>query len=147
MRTLFICLAAAALLLGGVAGIAAGETINLLMEGVPDTFIIQDLLPQFEEQTGIEVKFEVVNYAQMHAKLIPQLMAPTGAYDAIVVDNYWAGEFPAAGWLIPLDDLVKETSAVDLDAYVPSMLDMVGYYQGTLYMIHLMIIQTTPTAP
>lgn len=135
MRFLIICVSAAALLLGGVAATATGETINLLMEGVPDTFIIQDLLPEFQKQTGIEVKFEVVNYAQMHAKLIPQLMAPTGAYDAIVVDNYWAGEFPAAGWLIPLGDMVKKTPSIDLDAYVPSMLDMVGYYEGTLYMI------------
>ena len=114
---------------------ASAETINLLMEGVPDTFIIQDMLPEFEKETGIKVEFEVVNYAQMHAKLLPQLISKEGAYDAIVVDNYWAGEFPAGGWLEPLDDLVKKTPEIDLDNYVPSMLDMVGYYEGTLYMI------------
>jgi ABC-type glycerol-3-phosphate transport system substrate-binding protein len=114
---------------------AQAETINLLMEGVPDTFIIQDILSEFERETGIKVNFEVVNYAQMHAKLLPQLMTKEGAYDAIVVDNYWAGEFPAGGWLEPLDGLVRKTPSVDLDKYVPSMLEMVGYYQGTLYMI------------
>lgn len=116
-------------------GFSYAETINLLMEGVPDTFIIQDLLPEFERETGIKVEFEVVNYAQMHAKLLPQLMSKKGAYDAIVVDNYWAGEFPAGGWLEPLDDLAAKTASVELDMYVPSMLEMVGYYQGTLYMI------------
>ncbi len=114
---------------------AHAETINLLMEGVPDTFIIQDILPEFERETGISVNFEVVNYAQMHAKLLPQLMSSKGAYDAIVVDNYWAGEFPAGGWLEPLDDLAAKTASVEMDKYVPSMLEMVGYYQGTLYMI------------
>jgi ABC-type glycerol-3-phosphate transport system substrate-binding protein len=114
---------------------AQAETINLLMEGVPDTFIIQDILPEFERETGIKVNFEVVNYAQMHAKLLPQLMSSKGAYDAIVVDNYWAGEFPAGGWLEPLDELAAKTASVEMDKYVPSMLEMVGYYQGTLYMI------------
>ncbi|MCK5093384.1 MAG: extracellular solute-binding protein, partial [Spirochaetes bacterium] len=104
------------------------------MEGVPDTFIIQDLLPEFERETGIKVDFEIVNYAQMHAKLLPQLMSKKGAYDAIVVDNYWAGEFPAGGWLEPLDALARKTKSVELDKYVPSMLEMVGYYQETLYM-------------
>ena len=118
-----------------IFGFSYAETIHLLMEGVPDTFIIQDLLPEFERETGIKVEFEVVNYAQMHAKLLPQLMSKKGAYDAIVVDNYWAGEFPAGEWLEPLDDLAAKTASVELDKYVPSMLEMVGYYQGTLYMI------------
>jgi ABC-type glycerol-3-phosphate transport system substrate-binding protein len=135
MRKLLLCTAVVLFLVGGIGFSALGQTINLLMEGVPDTFIIQDMLPEFEEETGIEVEFEIVNYAQMHAKLIPQLMANEGAYDAIVVDNYWAGEFPAAGWLVPLGDMVEETDSIDLDAYVPSMLDMVGYYQDELFMI------------
>jgi len=117
------------------AGAVFSEEINLLMEGVPDTFIVQKLLPEFQKETGIKVNFEVVNYAQMHAKLLPQLMGRKGAYDAIVVDNYWAGEFPAGGWLEPLDDLAKNTPSIELDKYVPSMLDMVGYYNDTLYMI------------
>jgi multiple sugar transport system substrate-binding protein len=130
-RILLIVLLSTAVLFGSVQA----ETIHLLMEGVPDTFIIQDLLPEFEKETGIKVEFEVVNYAQMHAKLLPQLMSSKGAYDAIVVDNYWAGEFPAGNWLEPLDDLAAKTASVELDKYVPSMLEMVGYYQGKLYMI------------
>jgi multiple sugar transport system substrate-binding protein len=128
-------IALAAILVVAGAGFASAETINLLMEGVPDTFIIQDLLPEFKKATGIDVQFEVVNYAQMHAKLLPQLMSKTGAYDAIVVDNYWAGEFPAGKWLEPLDALAAKTRSIELDKYVPSMLEMVGYYEGTLYMI------------
>jgi multiple sugar transport system substrate-binding protein len=135
MRKRLILVVLCVFFLAGGATVATSETINLLMEGVPDTFIVQKLLPEFENETGIKVNFEVVNYAQMHAKLLPQLMANEGAYDAIVVDNYWAGEFPAAGWLEPLDDLARNTPSIELDKYVPSMLQMVGYYNGTLYMI------------
>lgn len=114
---------------------ASAKTINLLMEAVPDTFYIQNLLPEFEKESGMKVEFEIVNYAQMHGKLLPQLLSPTGVYDAIVVDNYWAGEFPAAGWLEELDPYVDKTPAIKLEDYLPSMLDMVGYYEGKLYML------------
>ena len=51
------------------------------------------------QETGIDVNLEVVNYAEMHTKLVPQLVAPKGSYSAIVVDFYWVGEFTKAGWL------------------------------------------------
>ena len=40
-------------------------TLNIMMEGVPDTEYVQALLPQFEEETGIKVNVEVLNYALM----------------------------------------------------------------------------------
>jgi len=114
---------------------ASAKTIHLLMEAVPDTFYIQNLLPEFEKESGMKVEFEIVNYAQMHGKLLPQLLSSKGVYDAIVVDNYWAGEFPAAGWLEQLEPYVDKTPEINLEDYLPSMLDMVGYYQGKLYML------------
>ena len=67
------------LLLTAVLGLlpAAGEakTIHILMESVPDTRYVQEMLPAFKERTGIDVDIEVVNYAEMHTKLVPQLLA------------------------------------------------------------------------
>ena len=68
------------------------------------------------KQTGIEVEIEVVNYAEMHTKLVPQLVASTGSYDAIVVDFYWVGEFTKAGWLQPLDERI-EADSFDTSVY------------------------------
>lgn len=109
-------------------------TLNLLMEDVPDTHIIKELLPEFEEATGINVNFEIVQYTDMHTKLITQFMVKKSAYDVIEVDNYWAGEFPAGNWLEPLDEYVAKDN-FDMSVYIPAMLDMVGYYKGNLYMI------------
>ena len=111
-----------------------GVTLRVLMEDVPETHIIKALLPEFEAKTGIKVEFEIVQYMDMHAKLVPQLMSPNCQYDLLEVDNYWAGEFPAAGWLEPLEKYVKRDN-FDISVYLPSMLDMVGYYNGKLYMI------------
>ena len=118
-----------------VLGLAQAQVVlRALMEDVPETHIIQKLLPDFEKKTGIRVEFEIVQYGAMHDKLVSQLLAPESAYDFLEVDFLWAGEFPAAGWLEPLEPYIQR-SGFDLSPYLPSMLDLVGYYNGKLYMI------------
>jgi ABC-type glycerol-3-phosphate transport system substrate-binding protein len=126
------------LMLGTALALAAGsaraETINLLMESVPDTRFVQEVLPAFTAATGIEVELEVVNYAEMHTKLVPQLVAPTGSYDVIVVDFYWVGEFTKAGWLQPLDERIA-ADGFDTSVYFDSLMNLVGRVDGTTYML------------
>jgi ABC-type glycerol-3-phosphate transport system substrate-binding protein len=129
---LYVSLAALLLILG--TALAQDVTLRALMEDVPETHIIAELLPEFEEATGIQVEFEIVQYGAMHDKLVTQMLSPTNTYDFLQVDFLWAGEFPAAGWLEPLEPYVEE-SGFDLGPYLPSMLDLVGYYEDTLYMI------------
>jgi multiple sugar transport system substrate-binding protein len=125
---------AAAALVTGLSSPALAETVNILMESVPDTEYVKTLLPEFKQATGIDVNLEVVNYAEMHTKLVPQLVAPTGSYSAIVVDFYWVGEFTKAGWLQPLDERIKADN-VDTSVYVPKLMDLVGKVDGTTYML------------
>jgi ABC-type glycerol-3-phosphate transport system substrate-binding protein len=124
--------------LTAAAGLPAAHaediTLHVLMEDVPETHIIEALLPEFEEQTGIKVEFQNLVYSEMHDKLVTQLVGQSSYYNVLEVDFLWAGEFPAAGWLEPLQPFVEKTN-FDLDSFIPSMLDLVGYYQGELYMI------------
>lgn len=113
---------------------AQAQTIRILMETVPDTRYIQELLPEFERETGIKVEIEAISYVDMHSKLVPQLISPQGSYDLIVVDFYWVGEFTKANWLMPLDDLAARDD-VDTSIYVPKLMDLVGKVDGTLYML------------
>jgi len=117
-----------------LAGIARAETLTILMEAVPDTEYVQALVPEFEKETGIDLDIEVVNYAEMHTKLVPQLVAREGSYSLIVVDFYWVGEFFKAGWMMPLDDYIAKDS-FDTSPYVPAMMDLVGQIDGTTYML------------
>jgi ABC-type glycerol-3-phosphate transport system substrate-binding protein len=55
-----------------------GTTLNLLMEDLLETTIIEEMLPEFTELTGITVNFEKVAYPVMHEKLVPQLAAGPG---------------------------------------------------------------------
>lgn len=118
----------------GKAPEAQQKTINILMEDVPDTQCVQDRLAEFTEKTGITVNVESVNYSSMHEKILTQMLSSTNAYDIIVVDCYWVGEFAAAGWMAPLDEYISK-SGFDTSVYIDSMMNMVGRVDGTTYML------------
>ncbi len=109
-------------------------TLHALMEDVPETQIIEGLLPEFEKETGIKVEFQKLVYSEMHDKLVTQLTSSASFYNVMEVDFLWAGEFPEAGWLADLKPFVDK-SKFDLKPFIPSMLDLVGYHKKTLYLI------------
>ncbi|MDF3214376.1 MULTISPECIES: ABC transporter substrate-binding protein [Mesorhizobium] len=109
-------------------------TLHALMEDVPETKIIEALLPEFEKQTGIKVEFEKIGYPDMHDKLVSQLTAPQSYYNVLEVDFLWAGEFPAAGWLADLKPFV-EKSKYDLSPFIPSTLDLLGRTKDQLFLV------------
>lgn len=122
-----------ALLAGLMATPAAAQdiTIRALMEDVPETRIIEAMLPEFTEETGIDVEFEKVGYGDMHDKLVAQLVGGTSYYNLLSVDFLWAGEFPEAGWLTDLTPYV-EASEFDMSGFIPSMLDLLGASEDSL---------------
>ena len=125
----------AALMTAGTNTARADQTtLHALMEDVPETQIIEAMLPQFEKETGIKVEFQKLVYSEMHDKLVTQLTGQSSYYNVLEVDFLWAGEFPEAGWLADLKPFVDK-SGFDLKPFFPSMLDLVGYHKGTLYMI------------
>ncbi len=118
-----------------LAGPAQAETINILMEGVPDTRYVQELLPEFEQadrhrrrDRGRQLRRDA--HQARAAAGAPSRAATT----AIVVDFYWVGEFTKAGWLQPLDERIK-ADKVDTSVYVPAMMNLVGKVDGVTYML------------
>lgn len=121
---IFLTLSAVASLWGGSA-MAQGITLHALMEDVPETAIIEKMLPEFEKKTGITVRFEKVGYGDMHDKLVPQLVSGKSYYNLLEVDFLWAGEFPAAGWLENLKPYA-EKSGFDTSVFIPSTMKLLG---------------------
>ena len=116
----------------------AGTTLNMLMEDLAETTIIEDMLPDFKDKTGIDVAFEKVNYSVMHEKLVPQLAAGAGngSYDVLEVDFYWVYEFARSNWV---EDLGKRIDAsngqVDLKRYIPATLKINSEADGKTFYI------------
>lgn len=115
----------------------AGVTLHTLLEELIDTTVVKDLLPEFERETGIKVDIEAVQYMTMHEKLLPNLIAPerSGSYDFLQVDSYWVGEFVSAGWLLSLEELVKNEPTISSGKYIPSLMEMTGELKGLVYML------------
>src|SRR5207247_457137 len=101
---------------------------------VPESQIIEAMLPEFEKATGIKVQFQRLVYSEMHDKLVTQLTGASSYYNVLEVDFLWAGEFPEAAWLVDLGPMV-ERSGFDMKPFIPAMIDLVGMHKGTLYMI------------
>ena len=124
----------AALMIAATAAKAEDITLHALMEDVPETHIIEAMLPEFTKATGIKVEFQKLVYSDMHDKLVAQLTGNASEYNVLEVDFLWAGEFPEAGWVTPLQPFVDK-SGFDLKPFFPSMMDLVGTHKGKLYMI------------
>ena len=115
-----------------------GTTLNLLMEDLPDTTIIEEMLPEFKDLTGITVNFEKVAYPVMHEKLVPQLAAGpgNGSYDVLEVDFYWVYEFARSGWVEDLGQRIEASNGqFDLTRYIPALLDIGSTVDDTTYYV------------
>jgi ABC-type glycerol-3-phosphate transport system substrate-binding protein len=115
-----------------------GTTLNMLMEDLLETTIIENLLPDFNDKTGITVNFEKVAYPVMHEKLVPQLAAGAGngSYDVLEVDFYWVYEFARSNWVEDLGQRITDSGgAVDLARYIPAMLDINSSVDGKTFYI------------
>ncbi|HEX2283100.1 MAG TPA: extracellular solute-binding protein, partial [Thermomicrobiales bacterium] len=113
-----------------------GTTLNLLMEDLLETTIIEEMLPEFTELTGITVNFEKVAYPVMHEKLVPQLAAGSGngSYDVLEVDFYWVYEFARSGWVEDLGPRIEASSGqMDLARYIPALLKIGSAIDGKTY--------------
>lgn len=119
--------------------------LRALMEDVPETQIIEKMLPDFEKQYHIKVQFEKIGYGDMHDKLVSQLIQSQSYYNLLEVDFLWAGEFSKAGWLTDLTPDVKKSN-FDMSAFIPatvslinvtanktSLIPMYNYSMGLIY--------------
>ncbi|MBK0418778.1 sugar ABC transporter substrate-binding protein [Leucobacter sp. CSA1] len=134
-------LAASALTLVGCAGQggpapveATGEgdiptdteaTVRVLLETVPDSDIVIDMVDEFNETyPNITVDIEQLPFDQMRDRLIASFQAPDPNYDLIVVDNPWMVDFAEAGFLQPLDARIDSTSDYDPDDFFDPLVDI-----------------------
>lgn len=80
-----------------------GTTIRVVTENTPPAVALkEEVLPKFEEETGIHVEWEAVSWGDMYAKEITDMEAGTGVYDAIYVEQDIIYTYLGRGWLTDL---------------------------------------------
>ncbi|EJN57400.1 hypothetical protein HSB1_43630 [Halogranum salarium B-1] len=100
---------------GNVTGTArdsnslGGTTINMLEYAAAQAAATQEVLPQFEEETGISVNIETAPYSDLISKQFTSLKGSSGSYDVIDVDvPYWP-TFVSNDWIQPLNDVIADS--------------------------------------
>ena len=94
------------------------------------------VLKQFENETGIRVRMDAIDYFQLRQKQTLNLSGKTGAYDLVWAQEVWLPEYVSAGYLLPLDDFVKDVSLsgkdFDLPDFNPNLIK-INTINGKLY--------------
>jgi multiple sugar transport system substrate-binding protein len=85
------------------------------------------------EKYQVEAVVMTNDSGNMHDQLINSLSSKSGEYDVISMDVVWAGEFAAAGYLEPLDTLIKDNGWLPTDFNAGSMAS--GKYKGKNYVL------------
>ena len=124
--------------LASIAGCSGGgsgdvETLNLLMEDVLDTQILEEVIPEYEEQSGVEINIETFPYGGLRETAVTQLRSPESEYDLMQIDTAWFGEFVSGELLQPLDDRIDDASTISRDVYTDPVWNAVGEFNGTAY--------------
>lgn len=106
--------------------VAAETTLNILAPAWPQGAKEQALAEAWSKQSGIAVKFEVVNYASLEqrVKILVESKAPD--YDIYDYDSQWIGGFVKAQTLERLDTpdyLGNASSTVKITDFYPEITD------------------------
>lgn len=91
----------------------SGKTIYPILVEHPYTDAMEPFFPEFEELTGITVKFEKLPETQFREKLLLALSTGAGTYDVFMtgyVDNF---RYVGGGWIEPLDDYIADPALTD----------------------------------
>ncbi|WP_062226380.1 ABC transporter substrate-binding protein [Aureimonas frigidaquae] len=113
-----------------------GSEINVIFLDRPGYRAIIDLLPQFEEKTGIKVNYEIVPYENTRERQVLNFTSQ-GDLTIALVDLVWIGEFAENGWIVPVDEFTNDAEITDpklnLEGFFPLLLNAFGTWNDTVY--------------
>ena len=94
---------------------------------------VQAQIGAFEAATGAKLELVKVPQDEMQAKFTADLTSGAGAFDVIIEPFIFLHAHAAAGFYLPLEEFTAEDPDIDLQDFIPLLLETQGYYNGTLY--------------
>lgn len=114
--------------------VAAEKTMIKFVVQADSTEALDTLVAAYNDSQDLyEVEAVVMtnDSGNMHDQIINSLSAKSSEYDVISMDVVWAGEFAAAGYLEPLDMIIRDNGWKPTDFNAGSMSS--GKYKGKNY--------------
>lgn len=118
---------------GGGGADGEGKTLTVwIMQGTnPDsTAFLDEVAAEFKDQTGADVEFEEVQWADAHDRFVTSIAGGTTP-DIAETGTTWTAEFADAGALLPLDEYVDAEDGLRDD--LVEGLEVAGTYDDELY--------------
>lgn len=115
----------------------AGTTITILDEVTPLQEAMAGLVPEFEEETGIEVNYELLNHFDVISRGQADMLSRRGAYDAVLLHSAQMGLLLDADALRPVDDFIADEALtspdINLDDFIEPGFSTALKHGGNLY--------------
>ena len=114
-----------------------GTTIKAIFLDRPGYAAAQKLIPQFEQETGIKVTWEVIPYESSRERQVLNFASQGGEVDVALVDVVWIGEFASNGWVVPISKFTQDPKLADpelnLKGFFPILLESFGTWNKEVY--------------
>ena len=111
-----------------------GDSITVAMASHPSTEAYQEMVEEFTELTGIEVEWDIMDEIYLHNRIMTEHAARTGAYDVLMMDVTWLGEFVDRNVVTSIDDYVAEApDFFDYDDFVDAYAEGLGQYDDQIF--------------
>ena len=107
------------------------QSIRLLMVRMTSTQSLEQMLPAFENSSGIHVDVEIIDHAD-YSSYLSQCLKSGSVPDVVLVDMPWLPVFANQGLLCDLTGAI-DTYGIDTSIYVKGCMDYLCRYQGRTY--------------
>jgi multiple sugar transport system substrate-binding protein len=91
-------------------GLSIGQTLDILLYTDPSFFFGQKLQREISHLLGGNVRFQGLPFDEVRLKTLANAERAVSEFDLVAVDLPWIGEYATRGILMPLDDLVAEST-------------------------------------
>ena len=93
----------------------AGVTLAGATYQHPFTDWLMDYIPEFEEDTGINVEIEVQSFPVYNQRMDLELSTGGRTYDFCNITFIYTGRWIGSGWMMPLDDFLNDPNKTPAD--------------------------------
>ena len=114
----------------------AGTTVDVVFLLRPGYEAAKQMLPEFEEATGITINIIDHPYENALGEQVRDFVAQ-GDLDVALIDVVWIGNFAENDWIVPISTFTEDPELadpeLDLDDFFPLVLNAFGGWNDELY--------------
>jgi len=97
------------------------------------TDAMESIVADFEATHCIDVNIIGIDNSQLYDKQVIELVGKTGAYDVVNIEAMEKAEFAENGFLLSMDDYIKEHPEVDYADIAPIIQELTTKYKGKIW--------------